>query len=116
MNVKREPAIRRAHPAENLPERPRPVVASEKAATPPPAADTTEGASDAAIVHDWQSERLTEQHNVRIRPSTRRRLMSGVDQIRYRTGDRSITLASLTDQALRELMDRMNVDPPPAAQ
>lgn len=42
--------------------------------------------------------------------------MSGVDQIRYRTGDRSITLASLTDQALRELMDRMNVDPPPAAQ
>jgi hypothetical protein len=46
------------------------------------------------------AERLTEQHNVRIRPSTKSRLGKAVDKLRYETGDRSISIASITDQAL----------------
>lgn len=46
------------------------------------------------------AERLTEQHNVRIRPSVKDRLSTAVDKLRYETGDRSITIASITDQAI----------------
>ena len=46
------------------------------------------------------TERLTEQHNVRIRPSTKNRLGKAVDKLRYETGDRTISIASITDQAL----------------
>ncbi|PJE02000.1 MAG: hypothetical protein CK428_30400, partial [Mycobacterium sp.] len=45
-------------------------------------------------------ERLTEQHNVRIRPSVKNRLTKAVDKLRYETGDRSISIASITDQAI----------------
>lgn len=41
-----------------------------------------------------------EQHNVRIRPSTKNRLGKAVDKLRYETGDRTISIASITDQAL----------------
>ena len=78
----RKPAIIRAtgHPADSLPERP--------AATPP-----------AAAQHE-RAERLTEQHNVRIRPSVKERLTRAVDKLRYETGDRTISIASITDQAI----------------
>lgn len=46
------------------------------------------------------TERLTEQHNVRIRPSVKNRLGKAVDKLRYETGDRTISIASITDQAL----------------
>lgn len=46
------------------------------------------------------AERLTEQHNVRIRPSIKSRLGKAVDKLRYETGDRTISIASITDQAL----------------
>ena len=48
---------------------------------------------------------MTEQHNVRIRPSTRQRLTRGVDKMRYETGDRSISIASITDEALNAYLD-----------
>jgi hypothetical protein len=72
----RKPAISRPHPADSIPQRP-PAAAPVRAV-----------------------ERFTEQHNVRIRPSVKERLTRAVDKLRYETGDRSISIASLTDQAL----------------
>ncbi|MBF6234820.1 hypothetical protein IU436_28690 [Nocardia farcinica] len=90
--MNRKPAILpRPHPADNIPDKPSTSPAPSTAETPPrPAAE----------------ERLIEQHNVRIRPSTKERLGRAVDKLRYETGDRSISIASLTDQALREFLDR----------
>lgn len=85
--VNRQPAIARQHPAEKLPERP------ERQATAPPPADVSDSV-----------EKLTAQHNVRIRPSTKEDLARLVDRLRYETGDRSISIASLTDQAIRDYL------------
>ncbi len=92
MNVARKPAITRTtgHPADAIPDRA--AVVDDKveqtavATTPDPPVRAP--------------ERLTEQHNVRIRPSTKERLGRAVDKLRYETGDRSISIASITDQAL----------------
>ncbi|MBF6163008.1 hypothetical protein [Nocardia cyriacigeorgica] len=92
-HVDRKPAIGpRPHPADHIPDKP---------ATPPPAP-----APAATPQRPATEERLIEQHNVRIRPSTKDRLGRAVDKLRYETGDRSISIASLTDQALREFLDR----------
>ncbi|AXY49314.1 hypothetical protein YT1_p10113 (plasmid) [Rhodococcus ruber] len=45
-------------------------------------------------------------HNTRIRPSIKARLRRGVDKLRYETGDRTISEASLTDRALEEYLDK----------
>lgn len=87
--VNRQPAITRQHPAEKLPARPEREVAA------PPAADV-----------GGQDEKLTAQHNVRIRPSTKENLARLVDRLRYETGDRSISIASLTDQAIRNYLNQ----------
>lgn len=50
-------------------------------------------------------ERLTEQHNVRLRPSTKARLLRAVDKLRYETGDRTISIASITDSAIVEYLE-----------
>ena len=86
MSVDRKPALRRpTHPAANLPER-------------------TEGGAGAVAGSD--EERLTEQHNVRIKPSTKTRLTRGVDKLRYESGDRSVSIASITDKAIVEYLER----------
>ena len=85
----RRPAISRPHPADSIPDRD--AVVSQ-ANSPQPALQTQ--GRQAAV------ERLTEQHNVRIRPSTKNRLGKAVDKLRYETGDRTISIASITDQAL----------------
>ncbi|WP_216915207.1 hypothetical protein [Nocardia noduli] len=96
--VNREPAIgRRTHPADDLPDRP---------ASEPPAPAPRLPTPTAPAAQEPLEERLIEQHNVRIRPSTKNRLGRAVDKLRYETGDRSISIASITDQALREYMDR----------
>ncbi|MBS4728280.1 hypothetical protein MSM1_07965 [Mycobacterium sp. SM1] len=86
MTTTRKPAITRTHPADAIPDRPH---TSLQQAGPPatPATPTTQ-------------ERLTEQHNVRIRPSVKDRLSRAVDKLRYETGDRSISIASITDAAI----------------
>ena len=95
MSIKREPAIRRAaHPAADLPERP---VRANPSITPEPPASTPRTSSG--------DERLTEQHNVRLRPSTKARLLRAVDKLRYETGDRTISIASITDAAIVEYLD-----------
>ena len=88
MSTTRKPAITRTvgHPADTIPDRA--AVGELDEAKPTP---TTSGRG---------GERLTEQHNVRIRPSTKERLGRAVDKLRYETGDRSISIASITDQAL----------------
>lgn len=92
MSVEREPVRRRKHPAADLPERPaRAAVAAELSPLTVPAAP---------------GEKLSEQHNVKIRPSTKVRLGKAVDKLRYMTGDRSISLASVTDKAINEYLDR----------
>ncbi|WP_331757711.1 hypothetical protein [Nocardia sp. NBC_01388] len=89
MSVDRVPALRRPqHPADDIPPKP------ERSAPPPPPPAVP------------LAERLIEQHNVRIRPSTKERLGRAVDKLRYETGDRSISIASITDEALREYLDR----------
>lgn len=85
--VNRQPAIARQHPAEKLPARPGRQVA------PRPFVDVNDPV-----------EKLTAQHNVRIRPSTKEDLARLVDRLRYETGDRSISIASLTDQAIRDYL------------
>ena len=96
MTVNRTPAISRPpHPAENLPSR------DETRPTPPaPAAPRPAAPGE---------ERLTAQHNVRIRPSTKDRLGRGVDKLRYESGDRSISIASITDAALDEYLSRHGI-------
>lgn len=91
MSTARKPAITRTagHPADTIPDRAAVVDESDHmgplAAPRPPAKE---------------GERLTEQHNVRIRSSVKERLGRAVDKLRYETGDRSISIASITDQAL----------------
>ncbi|ASW98461.1 MULTISPECIES: hypothetical protein [Mycobacterium] len=83
----RKPAITRTtgHPADTIPDRPH---------TEPPK-PSARGAGP---------ERLTEQHNVRIRPSVKDRLGKAVDKLRYETGDRSISIASITDHAIDDYL------------
>lgn len=100
-NINRPPAIKRAHPADGLPDKPSPTV--EPAAVTPPAAAVSYSAPPPPAE---LAERLIEQHNVRIRPSTKARLSRAVDKLRYETGDRTISAASLTDRAITEYLDR----------
>ncbi|CRK54605.1 conserved protein of unknown function [Rhodococcus sp. RD6.2] len=96
MTVKREPAIRKpTHPAADLPERP--SVTTEAPAPTPLAPARTQPAGE---------EKLSEQHNVRIRPSTKARLLRAVDKLRYETGDRTISIASITDAAIIDYLDQ----------
>ncbi|NKR30136.1 hypothetical protein GS504_02405 [Rhodococcus hoagii] len=100
MSVQREPAIRRAaHPAADLPERPAPTVKAPEVAPVPATRVSQTGQGE---------ERLTEQHNVRLRPSTKARLLRAVDKLRYETGDRTISIASITDNAIIEYLDSRN--------
>lgn len=99
----RQPAIRKTHPAEDLPERP----ARTELATPAPP-------STSPLVAPPQSagepaEGLTLTHNTRVRPTIKARLRRGVDKLRYETGDRTISEASITDKALEEYLDRHNL-------
>lgn len=100
MSINRPPAIKRAHPADDLPDKPSP--AAEPAAPVPPVAAVGYQAPPPAEL----AERLIEQHNVRIRPSTKARLSRAVDKLRYETGDRTISAASITDRAITEYLDR----------
>lgn len=88
MSTTRKPAITRTtgHPADAIPNRP---------------ATLTDTAADRQERRDPpEAERLIEQHNVRIRPSVKNRLTKAVDKLRYETGDRTISLASITDEAI----------------
>ncbi|KKE99414.1 hypothetical protein [Mycolicibacterium obuense] len=97
MSTARKPAISRttSHPADAIPDRPR--VLAHPTAPPAPASSAP---SQQPATPDGGGERLTEQHNVRIRPSTKTRLGKAVDKLRYETGDRTISIASITDRAL----------------
>ncbi|CAG7633146.1 hypothetical protein SIM91_44255 [Rhodococcus opacus] len=120
MSVQREPAIRRpAHPAADLPERPRVVKDPTRSAvdeqpTQLPTESTIRPVADVPVTPVLSPapeaaspvEKLSEQHNVRLRPSTKARLTRGVDKLRYETGDRSITISSVTDAALIEYLTK----------
>lgn len=99
MTTTRKPAITRTHPADALPDRPvdggRPPEQTRQSPTPAAQGNTI-------------GERLTEQHNVRIRPSVKDRLSKAVDKLRYETGDRSISIASITDQAIDNYLRERN--------
>ena len=105
MSVTRQPALRREHPAADLPERPMKLAPTAPASAP--LAEPVVSSAPAVTVEpssDRGVERLTEQHNVRIRPTTKQRLVRAVDKLRYETGDRSISIASITDQAIDEFL------------
>lgn len=85
----RKPAVSRPHPAAELPSRESVSLASVPVPSPVPEAQ----------------EGLTATHNVRIRPSVKHRLNRAVDKLRYETGDRSISIASLTDEAIAAYLD-----------
>ena len=91
----RKPAITRTtgHPADAIPDRPAPIIT-------PDAPSTTSRPPERVPA----AERLTEQHNVRIRPSVKHRLARAVDKLRYETGNRSISIASITDQAIDDYL------------
>jgi hypothetical protein len=99
MSTARKPAITRttSHRADALPDRP---TVPNTRTTPPAPAPLQEPAPPAG----GAAERLTEQHNVRIRTSTKSRLGKAVDKLRYETGDRTISIASITDQALNDYL------------
>jgi hypothetical protein len=101
MNTARKPAIARisSHPADAIPDR-ADIVADEAGG------QTGTFKPPAATLGDAPTERLTEQHNVRIRPSVKDRLGRAVDKLRYETGDRSISIASITDQAVDDYLTR----------
>lgn len=95
--VQREPAIRRPHPADDLPERP---TRGESHSGKSPAKSSRSRTSAES------KERMTEQHNVRIRPSTKERLDDAVLTMRFQTKDKSISLASITDAAINYYLDK----------
>ncbi|ERB54328.1 hypothetical protein N806_24715 [Rhodococcus sp. P27] len=99
MSVKREPAIRKTHPAELIPERPPRGDALPAAPAPAPSSPSVDlsGRKD-------EEEKLSMTHNTRIKPSTKDRLRRGVDKLRYETGDREISEASMTEAALDEYL------------
>lgn len=98
MSVKREPAIRKTHPAELIPERPPRGDSTPAAPAPsPPSSVDLSGRKD-------EGEKLSMTHNTRIKPSTKERLRRGVDKLRYETGDREISEASMTEAALDEYL------------
>lgn len=94
MTTTRKPAITRTagHPADTIPDRP----ATHTTAL----ADDRQERREVARPPEPAAERLIEQHNVRIRPSVKNRLTKAVDKLRYETGDRTISLASITDEAI----------------
>ncbi|MCG7635276.1 MULTISPECIES: hypothetical protein [Gordonia] len=47
---------------------------------------------------------MTEQHNVRIRPSVKARAVRAVGKLRYETGNKDVSLQSITDAALDEYL------------
>jgi len=96
MTTTRKPAITRTagHPADAIPERPAPTAGSTQPPEATPPTTPTGG------------EKLSEQHNVRIRPSVKTRITKAVDKLRYETGDRSISIASITDQAIDEYLQQ----------
>ncbi|WP_083298517.1 hypothetical protein [Mycolicibacterium grossiae] len=98
MSTARKPAITRTvnHPADAIPDRP----AALSSSTPLQPEQPSPTSKKPAPGVEGAAERLTEQHNVRIRPSTKARLGKAVDKLRYETGDRTISIASITDQAL----------------
>lgn len=110
MSVNRAPAIQKAHPASELPERPAPAVPAPAAPTP---AGQTVPAPPATIKTSPDSsgggEKLSETHNTRIRPTTKTRLRRAVDKMRYDSGDRSISEASITDIAIDEFLQKHNL-------
>ncbi|MDV6271527.1 hypothetical protein [Rhodococcus globerulus] len=105
MSVKREPAIRKTHPAELIPERP---PKGESTATPSTQAAPTPVVQAVPPVGSSgrkdEEEKLSMTHNTRIKPSTKERLRRGVDKLRYETGDREISEASMTEAALNEYL------------
>ncbi|MDF0532263.1 hypothetical protein P0W64_21140 [Tsukamurella sp. 8F] len=108
MSIDRQPAIRRPHPAANLPSRDEAVEhKSAGPAAPATASSATATGTDplsmgSPSTSTNEEEKFNEQHNVRIRPSTRRRVLRAVDRLRYETGDRTLSIALATDQALIE--------------
>ncbi|OXR40259.1 hypothetical protein B7C42_07684 [Nocardia cerradoensis] len=102
--VNREPAIKRRHPADDIPDKPAGPQSEPKAQTTNKKSAPVSVPAPAVPL----DERLIEQHNVRIRPSTKARLKRAVDKLRYETGDRTISEASLTDRALLEFLERNN--------
>ena len=44
-------------------------------------------------------------HNTRIKPSTKDRLRRGVDKLRYETGDREISEASMTESRAGRILE-----------
>ncbi|MGC0367321.1 hypothetical protein ABH922_005373 [Rhodococcus sp. 27YEA15] len=99
MSVKREPAIRKTHPAELIPERP---PKSDTASLSP--IRVSPQVTDVSSSRKDEDEKLSMTHNTRIKPSTKDRLRRGVDKLRYETGDREISEASMTEAALDEYL------------
>jgi len=100
MAVNRAPAIQKSHPTSELPERPAPAA---PAVQPAPAPQATINASSD---NSGEGEKLSETHNTRIRKSTKSRLRRAVDKMRYDSGDRSISEASITDIAIDEFLQK----------
>ena len=106
----RQPAIRKTHPAEDLPERPARVESpTPRVESPTPTAPQTSSPATPPHLTGEQAEGLTLTHNTRIRPTIKARLRRGVDKLRYETGDRTISEASITDKALEEYLDKHNL-------
>lgn len=97
MSVQRESAVgrRNVHPAEALPSRDE-VAPAES--TPDVGAGRAGGATT--------EERLTATHNTRVRPSTKTRVDAAVPRHMIATSDKTVSLASITDIALTEWLDR----------
>lgn len=101
--VNRAPAIRRHHPADDLPERPtRPAAAP--APSPAQPAEAPPLAAPDVRQTGGEVEKMTEQHNVRIRPSVKARAVRAVGKLRYETGNKDVSLQSITDAALDEYL------------
>lgn len=100
-DVQRRPALgKRVDPIEaSIPEQP----PAQSAATEP------EAARRAAPDASGRDAALNTVLNTRIRQSTRSRLELAVNKLRFERNDRSISLSSLTDQALDSFLSQLGL-------
>lgn len=105
MSVNRQPAVRRSHPAADLPERP---SAAAPSPAPPASAAPVRSAVSASVPAEGESEKFTEQLNTKMRPSTRQALDDALIVHEYRNRTKS-SIQAVIDAAVLEYIDKYNL-------
>lgn len=124
MTLERQPIVRKQHPAESIPDRPHlvPAPQSEPPAEEAPKPELVEEAPKPELV---ETQRITQvpqsapplqraspyiaMHHVRIRQETKARITRAALQINATNGNREMSEARLTDEAINAHLDQLGL-------